>query len=122
MGRNSIVSVQKIIDTSRDLFSQYGYSKTTIEDIASALHVGKSSLYYYFKDKEGILKAVLDPDIGKIRERVATALAAAQTPQEKLLAYWQLRKNSPPWNHETIKFKKNCLSTRFPLPRNRHFT
>ncbi|MGC8866567.1 MAG: TetR/AcrR family transcriptional regulator, partial [Bacteroidales bacterium] len=38
-----------IIKTSRKLFARYGYRKTTIDDIASALGKAKGSVYYYFK-------------------------------------------------------------------------
>jgi AcrR family transcriptional regulator len=91
MGRNSLVSTEKILESARGLFAKYGFSKTTIEDIAKSLRVGKSSLYYYFKDKEGILKAVIDYDIGRIKERVIDALKKAPTPQEKLRIYTIMR-------------------------------
>ncbi len=48
------------IDEKKDLiqqsatmcFSKYGYSKTTLEDIAHSIGMKKSSLYYYFPNKE----------------------------------------------------------------------
>ncbi|MBN2165664.1 MAG: TetR/AcrR family transcriptional regulator [Marinilabiliaceae bacterium] len=49
-----------ILEVARNLFSKYGYKKTTMEDIAQALGKGKSSLYYYFKNKEDIFQAVID--------------------------------------------------------------
>ncbi len=49
-----------ILDASRDLFARFGYKKTTMEDIAMALRKGKSSLYYYFKNKEEIFQAVIE--------------------------------------------------------------
>ncbi len=33
-------------------FAKYGYSKTTLEDIAHSIGMKKSSLYYYFPNKE----------------------------------------------------------------------
>ena len=41
-----------ILEAAQGLFSKFGYKKTTMEDIAQELHKGKSSLYYYFKNKE----------------------------------------------------------------------
>ena len=41
-----------ILQEAQKLFALYGYRKTTLEDIAIKLHKGKSSLYYYFKNKE----------------------------------------------------------------------
>ncbi len=44
-----------IICKAGELFSRYGYKKTTMDDIADALQKGKSSIYYYFQNKEDIL-------------------------------------------------------------------
>jgi AcrR family transcriptional regulator len=41
-------------------FSLYGYSKTTMKDIASQLGLSKGSLYYYFQDKEALYKAIVE--------------------------------------------------------------
>ena len=48
-----------ILEAARDLFARYGFKKTTMEDVAMALRKGKSSLYYYFKNKEEIFQAVI---------------------------------------------------------------
>ena len=44
--------VQDIINGAKKLVQQYGLKKTTMEDIAKAAGKSKSTLYYYFKDKE----------------------------------------------------------------------
>jgi AcrR family transcriptional regulator len=91
MGRNAIVTRGKIIEAARTLLSKYGFFKMTIEDIAKALHVGKSALYYYFADKEAIMTAVLDEDIGTIKKRVTGAVESAGSPREKLRRYAVIR-------------------------------
>jgi AcrR family transcriptional regulator len=42
----------KILKVSRDLFMKKGYDATSMSAIAKAVGVNKSSLYYFFKDKE----------------------------------------------------------------------
>jgi AcrR family transcriptional regulator len=39
---------KRIIVTSGEIFSRYGFKKTSMEEIAEALKMGKSSIYYYF--------------------------------------------------------------------------
>ena len=39
---------ESILKIAREIFSKYGYKKTTLDDIANAVRKGKSSLYYYF--------------------------------------------------------------------------
>ena len=70
-----------IMDASRDLFARFGYKKTTMEDIALALRKGKSSLYYYFKNKDEIFQAViaLESDMlyGRLNEVVNSKVDTA---------------------------------------------
>lgn len=51
-----------IINSAQIVFSKYGYERTTIELIAKEAGRGKSTLYYYFKNKEDIFVAVIDKE------------------------------------------------------------
>jgi AcrR family transcriptional regulator len=46
---------QKILDVALELFTQNGYEKTSLRDIAERLSISKAALYYYFERKEDIL-------------------------------------------------------------------
>ena len=50
---------QIIIDAARDRFAHFGFSKVTMDEIASDVELGKASLYYYFPTKEELFKAVI---------------------------------------------------------------
>jgi AcrR family transcriptional regulator len=80
-----------ILAAARELFARYGLSKTTVEDIARAVHMGKGSLYYYFKSKEDLFKAVLDSEIDALREEMKTALTKDVSPLDKMKIYLSLR-------------------------------
>jgi len=54
-----------------ELFSEKGYEETTVEQIAAAAGVSRSSFFRYFSSKEEVLLQAVD-DTG---EQVATALA-----------------------------------------------
>jgi len=47
--------MQRVIDVSRNLFLEKGYSKTTIKEIIKEAEITTGSLYHFFKDKEDIL-------------------------------------------------------------------
>ena len=53
---------------------QYGLKKTTMEDIAKAAGKSKSTLYYYFKDKEEIFDRVINLEIDEFFNAVNTAV------------------------------------------------
>lgn len=78
---------QKIIEEAQRIFSRFGFKKTTMEDIARALFKAKSSLYHYFGSKEEIYKAVVEKEATAVRKEIAHALAAQDSPVEKLESY-----------------------------------
>ena len=41
----------RIIATTKELIAQYGFKKTTMDEIATNARMGKSTMYYYFKNK-----------------------------------------------------------------------
>lgn len=49
----------EIVAKARELFSEKGYDKVAMRDIASALHIGVGNLTYYFKKKEDLIEAVV---------------------------------------------------------------
>lgn len=49
-----------IVETAIELFSRYGYERTSIEDIAKHLGIGKGSIYLEFRTKEEILMKIIE--------------------------------------------------------------
>ena len=85
---------KKIVITSGQIFSRYGFKKTTMDEIAKELKMGKSSVYYYFKSKEDIFEyawdepymgetKTLDVHISNIRKKIKTV-----TPDEYIETIW----------------------------------
>lgn len=50
---------EKILEASHQRFLHYGYSKTTMNEIAGDLSMSKALLYYYFPDKSELYLAVM---------------------------------------------------------------
>jgi len=82
---------QTIIGAARDHFHRFGLSKTTLDDIAKAVRMAKSSLYYYFRDKETLFSAVLDTEIESFKERLLDSLVARKSVRGKLQSYVVVR-------------------------------
>jgi len=53
---------EHLVQTARMVFARYGYKKTALDDIAREARKGKSTIYYYFKSKDDIFKAVIDAE------------------------------------------------------------
>ena len=43
-----------ILDSAIELFNRWGYAKTSVDEIARAAHIAKSTIYYYFPSKENL--------------------------------------------------------------------
>lgn len=86
MNKDDIVK-NEIIENAARLFQKWGYNKTTIEDIAKASGKGKSSLYYYYKDKEEIFTEVVRREAAAVFASIRARISACDTAEDKLLAY-----------------------------------
>lgn len=50
---------QEILDAALSLFSEKGYSKTSISDIQDVVGIARGTMYYHFASKEEILDALI---------------------------------------------------------------
>ncbi len=80
-----------ILDAARELFAKYGYKKTTMEDIALVLRKGKSSLYYYFKNKEEIFQAVIQFESDLLDDKLQAVVKSQVKPRQKMQDYVVVR-------------------------------
>ena len=78
----------EIIEAARKLFQQYGLFKTTMEDIAKELNKGKSTLYYYYKNKDEIFEAVISREIRDLFQEIRLATDQEITAEAKLRSYF----------------------------------
>jgi AcrR family transcriptional regulator len=81
----------RIIITAGQIFSRFGFKKTTMEEIAKALKMGKSSIYYYFKSKEDIFEAVVLYEANILRNELTTAIKSVESPKGKMEKYVYVR-------------------------------
>lgn len=85
---------KKIIVTSGQIFSRYGFKKTTMDEIAHALKMGKSSIYYYYRSKEDIFEAVVLYEANTLRNELTTAIKSVESPVDKMRNYVFVRMKS----------------------------
>ena len=66
------------------LFTQYGYRKTSIDDIANAAQVAKRTVYLHFENKAAVFLAILEYLGDQVRQRCAAAEGAGGTAVDRL--------------------------------------
>lgn len=78
---------ESVLKVAQEIFSRYGFHKTTMDDIARGMGKGKSSIYYYFSSKEDIFSAVVEKELMELRGKIVESVGRAENPKEKLKAY-----------------------------------
>jgi AcrR family transcriptional regulator len=85
-GDDSTVVRESLLSTAVGMFSEKGYSGTSIRDIAKVHGVSLSNIYYHFGNKDGLWREILKRSVLMLPERLRTAAAAAETPKARLEA------------------------------------
>jgi len=86
-GNKKDLNKEHILKIAREIFSKYGYKKTTLDDIANAVRKGKSSLYYYFKSKEDLFQAVIMKEAEIMASELEVVINRNTNPADKLRDY-----------------------------------
>ena len=77
---------ERILDIALELFTEQGYDKTSLRDIAERLGTTKAALYYHFKSKSDILLE-LHLRLHALGQGVLDELSALETGPEKAAAW-----------------------------------
>jgi AcrR family transcriptional regulator len=86
-GSKKDLNRETILKIAQEIFSKFGYRKTTLDDIANAVRKGKSSLYYYFKSKEDLFQAVVMKEVEVLARELDKVVNRNTDPVDKLRDY-----------------------------------
>jgi AcrR family transcriptional regulator len=75
---------EKILVTAERLFREIGYQKTTVADIAKALHMSPANVYRFFDSKKSINAGVARRLMGEVEQASQTIAAGRQGAAERL--------------------------------------
>ncbi|MEU8369520.1 TetR/AcrR family transcriptional regulator [Micromonospora tulbaghiae] len=64
---------ERIQAVALELFTEQGYEKTSLREIAERLGVTKAALYYHFKSKDEIVTSLVDDRLRRMDELIAWA-------------------------------------------------
>lgn len=80
----------KLIQIAIEIIRKHGIRKTTLEDIADASGMAPPSMYYYFANKNDLLRAAISTILDNAFDEVERAVDLAATPEEKLISTWKV--------------------------------
>ena len=96
----------RIVGVAAKFFSQFGFHKTTMGEIARKLHKVKGAIYYYFESKEELYNEVLKQELTRVQIHLLVIVNSDSNPVEILERYAKTRfklLNEAKNYHETIK-------------------
>ena len=95
---------QEILDAAIKLFSERGFEKTTVDEIAARANVGKGTIYLYFENKEQIFFAVIKEGMTEINRRFEAIL----TRNCKKMIFQVMTTSSSLSNTKNREIKSDC--------------
>jgi AcrR family transcriptional regulator len=105
----------EIIWMAVKFFSDRGYNGTGLKDIATALHMTRPALYYYFKDKDELLSAVIAEAASDSLKHSFSRATAGEGDVAEIL-YTRLKDRVAYFLGEKLPLYRMLLSERYALP------
>ena len=85
---------EHIINSSVSVFKKLGFDKVTMDDIAKAANKGRSTLYYYFKNKHEVFEQVAEMEYLSIIEPAKAKIKKSNNIEENLRFYNEIKLKS----------------------------
>jgi len=84
------IKLEAILQEADLLFSRKGYNSTSLDDIASRLHITKTALYHYVQNKNELLYLCYQRSVELTEQCYDEADREGKTGLEKVLAYLRI--------------------------------
>ena len=89
---------QEILKAAIRLYQKFGPNGFTMDDLANSTGRSRTSLYYYYKNRDEIYQAVMDKIARDMAADIRQAVAAAETLRDKIYAFCDTKlKASEQW-------------------------
>ncbi len=77
---------ESLVRAAYRLIASKGIERTTLQDVADAAGVSKALVVYHFKTKENLLLTAIRWVLARVAERLTSAAASVEPPEEKVQA------------------------------------
>ena len=79
-----------ITQAAEEVFMEKGYYDASMEEIAHRVGIAKSTIYTHFPGKEELVLALIQRDVQKLQQSMATLFGASDSPRARLESIMQL--------------------------------
>lgn len=82
-----------ILKTAVKRFAKHGLNKTTLDEIARDMRLGKATLYHYFNSKEELFFAAIEFECASLLDQIKLIFANNEISfEEKIIEYYKLKR------------------------------
>lgn len=85
--RERLARREEILNAARQVFSQKGFEKAKLDEIADVAELGKGTIYNYFTNKEELFVNVIMRGIQRLQSFIEEAIERQPTPKAKIDSY-----------------------------------
>ena len=102
---NGSVTKERILHTALQIFAEHGYEGARMDKIASEVGINKASLYFHFKSKEDIFRALYHDIFSKYRnwQKELTGETSGLPSKQRLTAIYEKYLDYN-WNNAEMDF------------------
>jgi TetR/AcrR family transcriptional regulator len=100
---------QALMLAAISLFSEKGYASTSVREIVALAGVTKPVLYYYFQNKEGLFRAILDAAAEKQEELLRETSRMTGTVLERIIFLYRRIYEELASNHQLFRMIHNLI-------------
>lgn len=91
---------EEVLQAALRLYRKHGPTKVTMDNLAKATDRSRTSLYYYFKDREAIFQAVMNRIADEVADEIRQAVTSAVGLNDKIYAFCLAKiRTSEGWKH-----------------------
>ncbi len=92
----------QIIKAAEKRFARHGIHKTSLNEIARDLRIGKASIYHYFESKDELYIASVEYEVNLLLEDIKTIFTVEESKIEETLTNYLLIKEAVPQKYSMI--------------------
>ncbi|MHA7964271.1 TetR/AcrR family transcriptional regulator [Paenibacillus sp. CAU 1782] len=82
---NAEATKEALLRRAESLFAEFGFAKTSIDEIVKHEQLTKGAFYYHFKDKKTIFEQVVDRFLNEMVQQINRAIADKKDPWERAM-------------------------------------
>jgi AcrR family transcriptional regulator len=95
---------EEILQAALNLYRKSGPTKVTMDNLANATGRSRSSLYYYFKNRDEVFQAVLERIAEHVAAEIRVAVGSAENLNDRIYAFCLTKiKTTEEWKRVFLK-------------------